>query len=323
VVASEKRGLIAWNASTVDVMFSCADCGVCKSHCVTDQPLPDAIAAVRARLVDQDLGLPSLADLKSRFEKWENLYAETSPEAATGTGDVALFVGDAAAHRSPETRDAALALLKAIGIEPVLIGVGRNNGYLASSLGFAGLARRLAEKTLAELKASGASRLLVLSPGDAYAFTTLYEDRLELPWPEGIDVQEVVSVLAEAHAGGNLALNRSEVGLPLAYVDPTHTVRALGRSDAPRQLLEAVLPTAPLELFWRRERAHPCGDGALEFTKPDIAEKLTRARLEDARDRGAQGVITDDPGSLYQLNRFSSSDLPAKGLYELLADHLK
>ena len=64
IVASEKRGLVTWNESTIAAMFSCADCGVCQSHCVTDQPLPDAIAAVRAQLVDQGLAADFIDSLK-------------------------------------------------------------------------------------------------------------------------------------------------------------------------------------------------------------------------------------------------------------------
>lgn len=323
VVASEKRGLIAWNASTVDVMYSCADCGVCESHCVTDQPLPDAITAVRADLVSRDLAMPALADLKARFDKWENLYAEKAPEPSGETGEVALFVGDAAAHRSPASLEAALRLLDAINIKPVLIGKGRNTGYLATALGFVDTARALAKKNLEELKASGAKRLLVLSAGDAYAFSAMYKDRLDMALPnDDVAIQEVVEVLADYHATGKLKLARIEVGLPFAYVDPTHAVRVPERMMAPRQLLEAVLPAPPIELFWRKERAHPCGDGALEFVKPDIAEKLTQARMDDARNNGAQSVITDAPETLYQLQQLAASGLPAKGLYELLASRL-
>ncbi len=44
--------------------------------------------------------------------------------------------------------------------------------------------------------------------------------------------------------------------------------------------------------------------------------------MEDARDNGAQSVIADAPETLYQLQQLSSSGLPAKGLYELLASRL-
>ena len=322
VVASEKRGLLTWNESTIDVMFSCADCGVCQSHCVTDQPLPDAIAAVRARLVNAGMAPETVALLKERFESWENPYAEQKPEKSSGTGEYALFVGDAAVHLWSPAVPAALKLLKSLGIEPVLIGNGRNSGLMASSLGLIGLARQLGEKHMTELAASGATHLLVLTPGDYYTFNNVYPDRLGITLPAEVQLHDVVSLLDDRHRAGAIGFNRIEMGVPSAYVDPSHTVRTLDRVGAPRRLLNAVLPTPVLELFWRKERAHPVGDGALYFTHPALARKLTEARNTDARDAGAQGIITEDPAAIYHFNQLSSSGLPVKGLYELLADRI-
>lgn len=321
IVASEKRGLIEWNEATVGAMYGCADCGVCQSHCVTDQPLPDAIAAVKTQLVEKGLVSSTVQDLKSQFEDWENLYEKKAPTSSSGQSDDVCFVGDAALYLSPEHLAAALKLLEAAGVKPLLVGSGRNNGLLASSLGFADLAKSLAEKNIAEIQKAGAKRVFVLSPGDFFAFTRLYEERLGLAWPDSIEVVDATVFLNEQLAAGTLSFNRIEMGLPQAYIDPTHTVRVLDRVDAPRQLLAAVLPTPPLELFWRKERAHPCGDGALEFVEPSISRKLTAARIEDAKDVGAQGVVTDDAASLYHLSQHPNG-LPAKGLYELLAERL-
>jgi Fe-S oxidoreductase len=76
-------------------------------------------------------------------------------------------------------------------------------------------------------------------------------------------------------------------------------------------------------MFWREERAHPCGNTALQFTRPEISEQLTRARLADAVNVGARRVITEDPGCLAQLNQYAPHfGLQVEGLYELLANHL-
>ena len=322
VVASEKRGLLTWNAATVDVMYSCADCGVCQSHCVTDQPLPDAIAAVRANLVRDGLAPQAVTELRERLAEWGNPYAEKKPTALTGNGDYALFVGDAPQYVWDSTVPAVRTLLSAIGINPVLIGQGRNSGYLASSLGLDGVAVNLANENLDELKNAGATQLLVLNPGDFYTFRTLYPERLGLSVPDNVTLVDIVTLLDEKHTAGDLSFNRIEMGLPYAYVDPTHAVRTIDRLEAPRRLLNAVLPTPVIELFWRKERAHPAGDGALQFVQPALSRKLAEARNEDAMQAGAQGMITEDSATLYQLNQLSPSGLPVKGMYELLADRI-
>jgi Fe-S oxidoreductase len=343
LIASQRRGLIGWNASSVEKLYSCADCGLCRSHCVTDQPLPDAIAAARAEVAAQGLAPASLYAIDEALLRWGNPYRQAEPQGPGGQGDVALFVGDEALYLWPAALDAALALLRAVGVEPVLIGAGRNNGYLPSSLGFPGAARRLAEATLADLQATKASTLLVLSPGDLFAFRQLCDERLGLPWPVGVKLQEVTVLLAERLAAGELKLlprsfagpqgdtkdsavmlRAAEASPAYAYVDPPHTVRAPERMAAPRSMLAAVMPGPGVELFWRQERTHPAGSTSLKFANPQLADHLTYARLGDAAQVGARLLISDDPGTLHALATHAARfGVQVQGLYELLAEQLE
>lgn len=327
IIASVRRGLVAWNEDTIDVLYSAADNGNSRAHCVTNQPLPEAIAAARAEVAAQGLAPAAAYRVNEALQQWGTAYKEQTPVTANGqalTGDVALFAGDDARYLWPEALAAARRLLQAAGIEPALIGVGRNNGYLASSLGFPETARRLAEETLAELKTSGARCLLTLSPGDYFTLGQLYDERLGIEWPAGVELLEVTAYLAQQVESGALRFRQADIAVPYAYVDPTLAVRVPGRHDTPRRLLAAVLPeTNRRELFWRGERSHPVGSTALQFTKPGIAQKLTEARLQDAVTSGAQLLITDDPATLSHLAQSASRyNLEVQGLYELLADHL-
>ena len=100
-------------------------------------------------------------------------------------------------------------------------------------------------------------------------------------------------------------------------------MRVDNRHDVPRRLLSSIMGEASLELFWRRERAHPVGSTYLQFTKPELADKLTITRLTDAQSVGARMLITEDPATLYHLNRFAGDHgLSISGLYELLAEQL-
>lgn len=320
LVASERRGLIAWNEDTVQALYACADCGSCRAHCVTSQALPEAIAAARAVVASRDLAPPVVYELAERLREWQNPHVEVPPEAVEGEGEVALFVGDEAQHLRPSALEAALELLNAVGVAPILIGKGRSSGYLASSLGLPEIARGLAESNLEELKSTGANRLLVLGPGDFFTFQQMMDERLGVRLPEGVEVLEVIPFLAEQETKGTLRLNRLQSEAATAYVDPTHAVRVKTRYAAPRRLLSAVLAEPPVELFWRDGRAYPCGNLALQFTQPDLADALTRARLEDAAGRGAEVVVTEDPGSLAHLERHAADfGLRVEGLYELLA----
>lgn len=323
LIASTRRGLAEWNAETVDVLYKCSDCGNCHTHCVTEQPLPEAIAAARAEVVRLGLAPAAVAQVDAALREWGNPYAPQPPSASSRRGDDALFVGDAGRFVWPSAVEAALRLLAAAGVEPVLIGDGLNNGYLASSLGLPETARDLVRANLSELQASGANRLLALSPGDYYAFDNLIEWRLEMKPPKETALALVTNVLAGAMDAGRLAV-RASANVPVyAYVDPTHGNRVPVHGPGARRLLDAVWPGGRRELFWREDRTHPAGNVGLAFTQPALAEQLTRARLKDAAATGAAVVVCEDPGTLGQLSRFAADyGLEVRGLYELLADHL-
>lgn len=321
LVASERRGMISWNDDTVDRLFAFADNGNCRTHCVTSQPLPEAIAAVRAEVVEDGRAPDTVYELEERLREWENPYEEQAPEPAEGSGEVALFVGDAARYLRPSVLDAALRLVDGLGMDPVLIGRGRNSGFLASSIGLRDVASTLAESNLADLDASGAERLVVLSPEGKFAFSQMYDERLGLGVPEDVEIVELVELLAEQNGANGLSLSGDGPSESYAYLDPTHAVRLPERHEAPRALLDRVRSGERKELFWRKERAHPCGNLALRYTHPDLAESLTRARIEDALDVGARAVVTEDAGTLDQLLLYSEAGSPeVESLYELLAD---
>ena len=323
VIASVKRGLLEWDADTVDVIYSAPDHGNSRAHCATQQPLPEAIAEVRAEIVSQQLAPAEVYEIDEALREFGTPHAQRKPGVVPGEGKVALFVGDEAQYLWPKTLTAVSDLLVTLGVNPVMIGLGRNSGYLPSSLGLKDTAVQLAEATLKELEDTGAERLLVLSPGDYFTFNQLYEERLGIEFPAGVELIELTTLLAERLEGGDIEFTKYPQDIPYAYVDPTHAVRVPGRHDDPRALLTAVMPGPARELFWRRERGHPVGSTGLRFTQLEIAARLTAARMEDAQRSGAKLLVCDDPGTLQLLDGAAEDyGLEVRGLYDLLFDQL-
>jgi Fe-S oxidoreductase len=323
-IESVKRGQLTWNPETVGILYACADCGLCRAHCATDRPLPDAIAEARAEVAAAGTALPIVYELDARLQAHANPYAPVAPIRATGQGATALFVGDAGQHLGAATVAAAVKLLSAAGVTAVPIAAGRSTGALASSLGLVATAKTLAAAALADVAASGCRDLLVMSPGDKWAFDQVYRDRLDISWPAGVKVTEVTMVLDEALSGGRLRLTPLHDAPAYAYHDPCHAPRIDRDAGAPRRLLAAALgQNGARQLFWREGRAHPCGaTGGLDFTHPAIATRLTEARVSDAKAVGAKWLVTEDPACLHQLGLSGAPEIEAHGLYELLAAQL-
>ncbi len=323
LVASVERGIIEWHEDNVNVLYQCADCGLCRSHCVTDQPLPLAINASRADVVAQQKAPASVYEVQQKLQQWGNPYIETAPETVSGQGEAALIVGAVGQHLQTETVEAAKELLTAAGVEVVPIAIGRESPQLANTLGLVSEARNLAKATLDEIKTVRAKRVFVLSPGDVYTYRTVLP-YLDLSWPEGVELVEVTTFLAAKVEAGVINFNTSELN-DFAFYDPDQSVCIPGRWEAARKLLAAVTQSAPLELFWRKERAAPCGvSGGLTFTQAKLAAQLAQARLAEAKERGIKTLLTDDPQVLYHLNKQinGNNNVAVSGLFELLAAQL-
>lgn len=319
VVALQKRGLLSWDTESVAILYAEPDAGNCRAHCVTDQPLPAAIAAVRAQVSKDGLAPAVAYDIRDRLRDRHSLFGTWEPVRCVS--NTVLFTGDEGHNLRPETTAAAIRLLEIAGIEAAPVGVGLSSGYFASSLGFPTLAKSLARQCLDEIRSAKARRVAVLSPQDLFAFRQLHSERLGVAWPKDVELVDLASLLADALARRTLSIRPDESLAPAAYVDPTHAVRVPERFEPTRQLCTSLLGQPPVELFWRRERAHPVGSTALQFTRPDIAERLTKARLEDACGLAVQTVICEDPATLYALESHAAAyNINVVGLYEALAD---
>jgi Fe-S oxidoreductase len=335
-IESVTRGQLEWDRETAEVMYACADCGLCRSHCVTDQPLPDAIAAARAEIVRLGFAPAVVTEIDSQLRadaasirQGDNAVRQ-EPARKARPATIALFVGDTGRDRRASSVDAAITLLRASGIEVVQICQARSSGLLASSLGLTETAESLGRSVIEEVEASGAHDLFVLSPADRWTFEYVYPRRLGLRWPV-VAVHEITDVLARALAKGSLTFESRDDAESYAYHDPCHGPRVTeGPSDqsirpAPRALLAAAVgATGARELFWRGHRAHPCGAiGGLEFTHPEIARRLADARLDDCERAGARVLVTEDPTCLTHLRTQGGGRVTVTGLYELLAQRLR
>jgi Fe-S oxidoreductase len=329
LIDAVRRGTMTWNAETADVLYQCADCGLCRTHCITDRPLPEAIALARAEAAaaghapQAAYAWRDASDERARHATASAGRLAPPPEggsAATGTG-VALFLGEAMAQNAASV-GAALTLLAAAGVRPTRIGDTFSNGVTASALGFPDRARAQAQAVVSAVTSAGSTQVLVLGSSDHFAFARLYGERLGVAWPEQVKVTEVTTVLAEAVAEGRLRFTTRSDGPAYAYHDPCQSPRIRRDPGPPRALLSAALGEAR-RLFWREERAHPCGSvGALALTHPEVAAQLSDARLADAAEAGASLLVTEDPGCLQHLQSRSTTGVSVVGLYELLAGQL-
>lgn len=331
LIASVQRGLTGWNAETVDTLYQCADCGLCQANCVSDRPLPYAIVAARASVVEQGAMPPSVERLDAVLRSGGNPYATTIAPLAenatypvssnNGAGEaIGLYSGAGVASRGGGAVRAAETLMRAAGFNPVLLDANRSSVYLPYTVGLWDTARTLARQTLEEMRQAGIQEVVTLSRQDTHAFMHIYPE-LGIALPDGLRVREFTEWLLAMLEGGKLRLRQSELD-GAVYHDPCQTPRIKDSGAAARKVLAAVTGASAGEMFWRGNQAQPCGAvGGFEFTQPWLAEKLARTRLTDATEAGAKLIVTEDPQCAAHLAQYAG-EVPVVNLIEFVAENV-
>lgn len=314
LIHSARQGLIPWDDDSIDILYQCADCGLCQASCATRRPLPAAIVAARAEVAAR-YGVPApLKNVEESLRRYGNPFGQEPPKPRKRTGRIGLFVG-ASYFERPESVEAAQKLLEKEA--PVLLGMGRSSGYLAYTLGLWELARIQAQNVLEEIESARVKEVITVSREDAHSFRNVYPE-LDVAWPEQVRVTELVGWLERGVSEGRISVQPRQLG-KFTYHDPCHTPRIAGDTRAGCNLAATLAGEKPREMLWREKAASPCGAiGGLQFSHPQLAAEMARARIAEARNAGAELLLTEDPGCVAHLQKYSNG-VRVASLIELLA----
>jgi len=106
------------------------------------------------------------------------------------------------------------------------------------------------------------------------------------------------------------------------YHDPCHLGRKFSYYDIPREIIEAVpgVELVPFEL--EKENAQCCGaGGGVKSGMPDLANELATKRMDEAKEKKADMVLSSCP--FCELNLGDNSDIPVVDILNLLIESLE
>lgn len=108
-------------------------------------------------------------------------------------------------------------------------------------------------------------------------------------------VQHTIEYILELINDGRLKFTR-EVPLTVTYHDPCHLGRHAGVFDAPRRLLQMIPGVKLIEMERNREYSRCCGaGGGLKSGYPDMQNKISQKRIDDALATGATELVSACP----------------------------
>jgi len=267
------------------------------------------------------------------------------PGSAVAGTRVAYFPACLTDNLEPETGEAAVAVLRALGCDLSLPGGWRCCGLVAASAGDAVAARPLLKETIAALERDRAPVIVTTSTSCA---TMLLQDaptllasepdwvaRAERLAARMIDFARFVNAAlpqsedgkikedSSAASTSSLIPQPSSLQESVTYHDACQSANCLGLGPEARRLLTEV---CGLELRELPESAVCCGfGGTFSLEHPEVAKQILARKLSNLAATGAARVVTDNPGCLMQIRgglRAAGRPERASHLAELLAERL-
>jgi L-lactate dehydrogenase complex protein LldF len=231
----------------------------------------------------------------------------------------------------PETGEAAIKVLRALGCDVSLPGDWTCCGLVASNAGDATAARKLLKETIAALEQDDAPAIVTTSTSCA---TMLTQDSLHLlrDEPEWRDratalASRIVDFtrFVDSHARLPAGALRAGVGSrePLTYHDPCQSSNCLGLGPEARRILRDV---CGIEVREMAESNVCCGfGGTFSLEHPAVAKAILARKLANIEATGAATVAMDNPGCLLHIRGgLHAAGRPERAVHlaEILAQRL-
>lgn len=176
-------------------------------------------------------------------------------------------------------------------------------GSPALNAGFDDDFKKLAEDNLKVFKDHSVKRIITNCPACYKILSHDYKEVLGDDWD--IEVRHFTEFILDAVKEGKLELPKYQ-NVTATYHDPCHLGKQSEIYEQPRELLK-IMGINLVEMEFNKENAFCCGGGGgLQSNNPELADKVARQRLDQARDINVDIIIT--PCTLCDLHLEKSQD---------------
>jgi heterodisulfide reductase subunit D len=291
--------------------YECTICGQCKIVCPAHLDTIEMWENMREFLVANGLApLPAHEQIVKSIENYDNPWMQPRTQrsrwmkriekevkikdAAKEKCDVLFYVGCTAAY-DPNIRDMAIDTARVLARAGVDFGtLGNEEGCCGSTLLRTGLlesARSLAMKNIGRFEKASPSVIVTSCAG---CYKTIRQDYPKVG-KVGAKVVHVTQFVNELLESGKLKLDKRVEGV-VTFHDPCHLGRHNELYDEPRKIIEAIPGLMLVEMERTREEARCCGaGGGVKTAFPELAQKISALRVEDAERTGADFLATSCP----------------------------
>jgi len=317
-------GEIPISQKTVEILYTCSNCGLCFAECLPHSEFPEAIRAARRQLTLKGHTPQSFkiaaenitktgdpGGLTSRKRRISWLGAESGSRVKK-TADVLYWVGCTVATRTSKTAKAFVSVLNGCDVNFTVLGEKEGCcGYILLASGLWGDAKKNATKLVENIEKTKAKVLVSSCAGCYYTFSKLF--------PEVLDINMSCEVLhASQFVEGLIGEGRLDfAGFDgrVAYHDPCSLGRHANVYDAPRNVLTKIPRLELVESSLKMSRSRCCGGGGGVWSYNNVVSMNSAVRklVEDVVPLNVDVLTTACPTCQMNL-RFTSikNSIPIK-----------
>ena len=323
-----------------DDIWRCTTCGTCPSQCPRGVEQIEVGTAIRRIASEYDVFPASVQAIKTASGSLRGdgnpLNEDRSQRADWAKGldvkpfseemDILYFVGCYYAYdpRLKKVAEATAKLLNKAGVDYGILGTQESCcGESIRKTGDEGTFKALARQNIKAFIDNGVKRILVSSPHCYHTFKNEYPEFMV-----NFEVVHITDYILELIREGRI-VPTGEYGKKVTYHDPCYLGRHNGVYDAPREILKAVPGLELAEMTDHHQNSLCCGGGGGGiWTETPKEERFSNLRLDQARDTGAQVLVTTCP---YCIANFEESRITldyedlieVKDITEILAETIQ
>ncbi|HSA58924.1 MAG TPA: (Fe-S)-binding protein [bacterium] len=300
---------------TMGLAYKCLNCRASEFACEHANPVSPALDAYRVRAFKADMAPAAVAPFCEKFRRHNNPYGRDLlpvlqrrfPPAQFAGADAhtVYFPGCVEIATDIATTEKTLRLLDLpLYPEPI-----QCCGYPLFAAGDWQDFSELAEVNRHALNRY--DRIVTGAPQCLYTMETLYRSAGHRVRARFQHVSEYLT------SPGAPSLTRRGLG-EVAYHDPCYLGRYRKTYEEPRRLIERVSGKPPIEFLLNREEGYCCGGGGLlPVSYPETADAITKTRVAQFRETGAELLVTSCPTCVERFRKFG---VEAKSLVDYLVD---
>jgi Fe-S oxidoreductase len=205
-------------------------------------------------------------------------------------------------------------ILRKIGIDFIeLSELEKCCGSPALKAGYLEDFKKLAEENLKIFKEHSVKKIITNCPACAMTFKIEYPKVLEKKWD--IEVEHISETINSKLKSQKSKLKNEKV----TFHDPCHLGRQMGIFEEPREIIKK-LGYEISEMDLSRNESFCCGGGGgVKSNEPELANKIAKDRIEQAKRTGAKILCTNCPLCYLHLKE-NAKEIEVKELIELFED---